>query len=211
MRFEHGHRLGAVAVLRAVVLALHDDPRRDVRDAHRRVGFVDVLAAGARRAVGVDAQVGRVDVDLERIVDLGVDEDRAETGVAARVRVERRFPDQPVDSGFRAQHAEAVVARELDRRRLDSGDVAFGFFHDVDGVTLAFAVFHVHAQQHGRPVLRLGAASARLNVDKAVEWISRIVEHAAEFEVGNLLFDNRDIIGDRIQRIVVVLLACHRK
>src|SRR3989441_10768783 len=35
LRFQHRHRLGAVAVLRAVVLALHDDAAGQVRDAHR--------------------------------------------------------------------------------------------------------------------------------------------------------------------------------
>jgi hypothetical protein len=45
-------------VLRAVVLALHDDAGRHVGDADRRVGLVDVLAAGARGAEGVGAQVG---------------------------------------------------------------------------------------------------------------------------------------------------------
>jgi hypothetical protein len=44
-------------VLRALVLALDDDARRQVRDAHGGVGLVDVLAAGAGGAVGVDAQV----------------------------------------------------------------------------------------------------------------------------------------------------------
>ena len=46
-RGEHRHRLGAIAVLRAIVLALHDDPCRKVRDAHRGVGLVDVLATGS--------------------------------------------------------------------------------------------------------------------------------------------------------------------
>ena len=46
-RLEHGHRLGAIAVLRSVVLALHDDVGREVRYAHRGIGLVDVLAARA--------------------------------------------------------------------------------------------------------------------------------------------------------------------
>ena len=41
-----------------------DDAGREVGDAHGRVGHVDVLAAGARRAVGVDAQVLLVDLDV---------------------------------------------------------------------------------------------------------------------------------------------------
>ena len=96
----------AVAVLRAVVLALHDDAGRRVRQAHRRVGLVDVLAAGARGAVGVGAQVGRVDVDLDRVVHLRIDEDTGERSVAARVRVERgALADQAVDAGFGTQMA----------------------------------------------------------------------------------------------------------
>src|SRR6266566_1923139 len=46
-RLEHGHRLGAIAVLRSVILALHDDIGREVRYAHRGVGLVDVLATRA--------------------------------------------------------------------------------------------------------------------------------------------------------------------
>ena len=34
-RAQHGHRGGAIAVLRAVVLALHDDVGRQMGDPHR--------------------------------------------------------------------------------------------------------------------------------------------------------------------------------
>jgi len=104
-----------------------------------------VLAASAGRTVGVGTQVSRVDVDLEGIVDFGINEDRAEAGVAARVRVERRFAHQAVNSRFRTQHAEAVFAGKLDGCRLDAGDVAIGDFEHVDGVALAIAVLDVHA------------------------------------------------------------------
>jgi hypothetical protein len=73
----------AVAVLAAAVLALHDDASGDVRQAHRRVGLVDVLAAGAAGTVGVGAHIGRVDLDLDRVVDLGVDEHAGKAGVAS--------------------------------------------------------------------------------------------------------------------------------
>ena len=208
-RLQHRHRLGAVAVLRAVVLALDDDSRRDVRDAHRRVGLVDVLAAGARRPVGIDAQVGRVNLDLERVVDFRVGEDRAEAGMPARVRVERRLAHQTVDPRLRAQHAVGVLAGELDGRRLDAGDFAFGFFEHLDREALALAVLDVHAQQHRRPVLRLGAAGAGLDVDEGVERVGRVVEHAPEFQPGDVLLDAVDVGGDGVQRVVVVFLARH--
>ena len=41
------HRRRAVTMLGAVVLALHDNARRQMGDAHGRIGSVDVLAAGA--------------------------------------------------------------------------------------------------------------------------------------------------------------------
>jgi len=44
---QHPHGQLAVAVLAALVLALHDDAGRDVRDTHCAAGLVDVLTAGA--------------------------------------------------------------------------------------------------------------------------------------------------------------------
>ena len=46
-RLEHLHGQLAVLVLRALVLALDHDARRQVGQADGRVGLVDVLAAGA--------------------------------------------------------------------------------------------------------------------------------------------------------------------
>ena len=40
-------------------------PVGQVRDPDGGVGLVHVLAAGARRAVGVDAEVGLVDLDVD--------------------------------------------------------------------------------------------------------------------------------------------------
>ncbi len=68
---QHVPGLGTVLVLRAFLLAGNRDAGRDMRDAHGRVGRVDVLTTGTRRAVGVDAAVAFVDLDLDRIVTTG--------------------------------------------------------------------------------------------------------------------------------------------
>ena len=54
-------------MLRSLVLALHDNAGRQVSDADRRVGLVDMLATGAARPVGVDAQILLVDVDVDGV------------------------------------------------------------------------------------------------------------------------------------------------
>src|SRR5262245_57042903 len=60
---EQAHRGRLVLRLRALVLTLDDDPRRQMRDPHRGIGLVHVLAAGARGAVGVDPQALLVELD----------------------------------------------------------------------------------------------------------------------------------------------------
>src|SRR5439155_1162033 len=65
---RHGAR--AVLVLGALVLTLHHDAARQMGDAHRGIGLVDVLAAGARGTVGVDAKIRRVDPDITDLVQL---------------------------------------------------------------------------------------------------------------------------------------------
>ena len=42
-----------------------DEPGRQMRDPHRRIRFVDMLPAGAARAHGVDANVFRLDLEID--------------------------------------------------------------------------------------------------------------------------------------------------
>src|SRR5262249_47203512 len=67
------HGLGAVSVLRTILLHHDNDAGRDVGYAYRRFGLVDVLPAGAARAQGVNLQVIVVDVyvDFSRLREHG--------------------------------------------------------------------------------------------------------------------------------------------
>ena len=176
----------AVAVLAAAVLALHHDAGGHVRQAHGRVGFVDVLTARTAGAVGVGAHIGGVDVDLDRVVDLGVDEQRGERGVATARGIEGALAHQAVHTGFGAQEAIGVLALDLDGRALDARGVARGFFFYGGFEAFALGVADVLAQQHAGPVASLGAARAGLDVDKTVQRVGRVVEHAAELELLHL-------------------------
>src|SRR3546814_7667992 len=55
--FQHVHGFGLVLVLRSLVLASDDDSSRNVGDAHRRIGRIDMLPARTGSAIGVDLQV----------------------------------------------------------------------------------------------------------------------------------------------------------
>src|SRR5690606_13105692 len=77
------HGLVAVGVLAAFGLGLDHDAGGQVGDADGRVGLVDVLAAGARGAEGVDAQVGRVHLDRLAVLLDRDDRHRCRRGVDA--------------------------------------------------------------------------------------------------------------------------------
>ena len=95
-------------------------PGGHVGDANGRVGLVDVLAAGAGGAVGVDAQVLVVDLDLNRLVDQRRHVDLRERRVTTLLRVERRDPDQAVDAALGGEQAVGVLALGDEGRRLDA-------------------------------------------------------------------------------------------
>ena len=80
-QYRQGLRL--VLVLRTAILTFDDEAGRQVGDAYRRIGFLNVLTACARRAEGVDADVRRVDVDFFEFVSLRHHRDGTGRGVDA--------------------------------------------------------------------------------------------------------------------------------
>ncbi len=178
--------MGAVLVLRALALALHDDAAWAVGDAHRAVGLVDVLAAGARGAIGVDAQILVVDLDLDLVVDDRIDPDRGEAGVAAVVRIERRDAHQAMHAALGLEPAIGVGAGDPDRRRFDPGLLAAALFEPFDLVAVRLGPARIHAQQHLGPILRLGAAGAGMDLEIAVVGVGLARQQAFELAPGGL-------------------------
>jgi hypothetical protein len=80
---------------------------------HRRVGLVDVLAAGARGAVRVDLEVVVLDHELAGLLDHRRDLDAGEGGLAAVGGVERGQPHEPVHALLGRVEAVGVLARDL--------------------------------------------------------------------------------------------------
>jgi hypothetical protein len=206
---QHAHRLVPVAVLGTVVLALHDRVGGQVGDPNRRLGLVDVLAAGAGGPEHVDAQVRGIDVDLDRIVHFRIDVHRCEGRVATAAGIERRLAYQPVDAGFGAQVAVGVLAIHLDGGALDPGDIARCFLEDSGLEAAPLAIAQVLAQQHRRPVAGFGAAGAGLDFDEAVAGVGRIVEHPPEFKVLDAFLDLLGVGLDGDDRLVVALVHRH--
>ena len=154
--------------LAALVLALDHDAGGQVGDAHGGVGSVDVLAAGAGGAVGVDAQILGANLDLPVVLDDGADVQRRKRRVPPRVGVEGGDAHQAVHAALAFQIAVGVVAGDLEGHRLDARLVAVQQVQQLHREAHPLGEAGVHAVEHLGPVLGLGAARARVQREDAV-------------------------------------------
>ena len=167
-----------------------------IAQPHGRLDLVDVLTAGARRAERVPLDVRGVDDHLDRIVHSGRHEDRREGRLAL---VERRQTHHAVHAVFAFEIAVGVVALDFERAGLDAYLVARLVVERLDLVAVGLAPAGVHAQQHRRPVERLGAAGSGVDVQNSAHLVLVATQHVAQFE----RFDVRDRL--RIVRIHLLL------
>ena len=173
-RLEQRHGARAVLVLRTLVLAFHHDAARQVRDAHRGIGLVDVLAARARGAVGVDAQLGRVDLDLVDLIELGQDRHCACRGVNAPLGLGRRHALYAVRSGFELQQRECTPADDAADDLLVAAVLARALAEHLHCESPAFRVARVHAVQVTGEHRRLIAPGTGAHLEEDVPVIARI-------------------------------------
>src|SRR4029077_8988825 len=109
-RAEDLHRRVLVRRLAALVLDCDDDAARHVRDPDCRVGLVDVLSAGAGRAVGVDTDVVVGDLDGSGLVEQGRDDYLREARVAAVGGIERAEADEAMLATLGLEDPVGVLA-----------------------------------------------------------------------------------------------------
>ena len=164
--------------------------------AHGRVGGVDVLAALAAGAVGVDAQVFELDVDLDGVVDFGRDKDRGEGGVTTLGGVKGRDAHQTMDAALAGQLAKGVLAQDGEGGGLDAGLFAVLVVVDFGLEALLLGPAQIHAHEHLSPVLAFSAAGAGMHGDDSVEGIGLPREHGLGFK---LLGECRQIPDRRLQ------------
>ena len=131
-----------------------------MRDAHGGFGLVDVLAASAAGAIGVDLEILVVDLDGGVVFNLRHDFHCGKRGVASAGCVEWRNAHHAVHAFFALQIAVGVFAFDEHGHALDAGFVAVEIVEHLDLVAVALCPAHIHAIEHLCPVLAFGAASA---------------------------------------------------
>ncbi len=172
------------------------------------IGGVDVLPARSGRTIGVDADIRFGNVDLDRIVDHGIDPDAGEGGVTARIAVIGRNTHETVNAGFRLQPTIGVVALDQQRGGLDAGLFAVMHFQHLDLEAAPLGPTRVHAQEHRGPVLAFGAAGAGMDFEIAVVGVG--LARKQRLDLAGLCFaahraDRRFRLGDHA--LIALFLA----
>ena len=98
-------------------------------------------------------------------------------------------------AGLGLQPAIGVVAGDLDGRRFDAGLFALRLFEILDLEAVLLGPARVHAQQHLRPVLALGAAGAGMDFEIGIELVG--LARQQRFQLAP-----RDLLLQGLQRLL---------
>ena len=104
-----------VGVLAALGLAGDHHAAGDMGDAHGRIGCVHMLPACTRRAIGIDPKVAFAHININIIINHGIDPDAGKAGVSTRVGIIRADADKAVDAAFRLGIAIGIFAFDHQR------------------------------------------------------------------------------------------------
>ena len=104
------------------------------------------------------------------------DDDLREGGVAAVGAVERAEPHEPVDAALGLEEPVGVLALHGQRRRLEARLLPRARLDELGLEAAVVGPAQVHAEQHLGPVLRVGAARARVDRDDGVARVVLAVE-----------------------------------
>jgi hypothetical protein len=186
-----------------------------VRDPDGRVGLVHVLAAGALGAVGVDPEVVLVDLDGAVLRQQRAGDHLREGGVAPVRLVEGAEADEPVLAALGPEDPVRVLAGDGERRGLEAGLLPRARLDHVDLEAAELRPPLVHAQEHLREVLRVGAADVGLQGHDGVAGVVFAGEERLFLEAVELLLERRDRLHDlglhaavhRVELACVLVLA----
>ena len=156
---QHLHGLFAVFHLAFLILAGGHDARGQVGDAHGRVRAVDMLAALAAGAEGVDTQVLGVDLHIH-LIHLGQHGHGGGAGVDAALAFSAGHPLDAVHAGLKLHAAVGAVARQREHGLLDTAQLGPADVHLAHLQVVALGIAGVHAQQQRAKQAGLVAAGA---------------------------------------------------
>lgn len=193
---QHTDRLGPVFGLGALHLTGDDHTGGDVGDSNGGFDLVDVLAALAAGAVGVDFEIVVADFNFDVFFGVGCDVDGGEGGMAFFGGVERGNADEAVNAAFGLKETIGVFAHDFEGSGADTDFITFHVIDDLHLAAVAFSPALVHAEEHVGPIAGFGAACSGVHGEVGVAAVERTRKHQVEFVFGDGALDIVVFFGD---------------
>ena len=99
------------------------------------------------------------------------------------IRIERGEANQPVHPVFSFQVSVCIISFNFEGDLLDPRHITFLEIQFLYLVFVTLGITYIHSHQHLGPVLALGSAGARIDLDDGAEPVFLTAEHIAEFKV----------------------------
>ena len=147
-----------------------------MRYTNGTIGFVYVLPPRARRPICIDAQVFIIYLYLNRIINVGPHINRCKTGLTFSIGVKGRYTNQTMHTDFITQPSIRTFANNAISYVLYARRITRVFFYNLGRKSVAFGPSGIHTRQHLRPILGLGPAGTRLDKQKRIIIVGRIVK-----------------------------------
>ena len=165
----------------------------------------DVLAAGARRAVGVDLEVRRVDRDVGDRIGLRHHRDRAGRGVDAALRLRLRHALHAMAARLELELRVDVVAGDARDRLAVAAQFRRRSGDQLDLPAAALGVARVHPQERAGEERRLVAAGAGAHLEEHVARVVRVLRQQRGLEFARERLHARArrralVLGERLHR-----------
>ena len=170
-------------MLRALVLALHYYTTGLMGQTHRRIGFINMLTTGTRCAVSIRANIRRININLNIVINLRRHIDRRERCMTAITRIKWRLAHQTMHTNLSTQPTKGIFTANLHRGTFNTSHITGRAFHQLRFKAFIVSPAQIHAQQHLSPILSLSATRARLNIQISVIWVHLATKHTAKFQL----------------------------
>src|SRR6516164_1627331 len=186
-----------------------------MRDAHRGIGLVDVLAARPGGAIGVNAQIRRIDLDLIDLIELRQDRDRARGGMDAPLRLGGRHALHAMRARLKLQAGEGALAGDAADDLAEAAVLAGALAQHFDVEAFRFGITCIHAVEVAGEDRGLIPAGTRAHLEKDVAliaWIGR-QQQAAQLELRRLELarEPRDLLApERAHAGIAIVLQIAR-
>ncbi len=191
------HGLLPVAMLRALLLHKDYDPGRQMGEADRRFGLVDVLAAGALRPHRVDLQIRLVDVDVD-LLGLGQHRDRGGGGVDPALRLGVGHALDAMHAALELETGEHAATFDRGDNLLEAAHGAFSGRKHLQLPPVQVGIALVHAKKVAGEEGRFVAARAGAHLEDGALLVGRILRQQRKpdrlFQVRQLLDGRRALL-----------------